>query len=93
MRAPPRIIRGHSFKRFNVESFRNDLANVPWSVCSIFDDPDYSYWAWNKIYGDICDLHAPFREVKLRSVLLPWISPQLRHKIIQTIFKGKKDRG
>jgi hypothetical protein len=32
-------------------------------------------------YGDICDHHAPLREVKLRRVSLPWISPKIRHKM------------
>ena len=50
-RPPPRVIRGRSFKRFNEESFRNDLANAPWSVCSIFDDPDDSCYINYKILG------------------------------------------
>ena len=53
----------------------------PWSVCTIFDDSDDCYWAWNKIYGDICDHHTSLREVKLRSISLPWISLQIRHKM------------
>ena len=54
---------------------------------------DDSYWAWNKIYEDMCDLNALFRRVKWRSVLLPWISPQLRHKMNQRYklyLKAKK---
>ena len=78
-RPPPRIVRGRSFKYFNEKNFQQDLTTSPWSVCSIFDDPDDCYWAWSKIFEEIYDDHAPYREIKIRRVSLPWISPQIRH--------------
>ena len=80
-RPPPRIVRGRSFKYFNEKNFQQDLTTAPWSVCLIFDDPDDCYWAWSKIFEEICDDHVPYREIKIRRVSLPWISPQIRHKM------------
>ena len=37
--------------------------------------------SWSKIFEEICDDHAPYREIKMRRVSLPWISPQIRHKM------------
>ncbi|KAL9952413.1 hypothetical protein ACROYT_G039663 [Oculina patagonica] len=60
-----------------------DLEDALWSVCSAFDDPDDCYWAWSNIFNDICNRHAPYREVKIRSQSLPWITPQIRHTMNQ----------
>ena len=27
--------------------FTRDIAEAPWSICSVFDDPDDCYWAWS----------------------------------------------
>lgn len=46
-----------------------------------FENPDDNYWAWLKIYTDIWDKHAPYRDVKLRRVSLPWITATIKHKM------------
>ena len=46
---------------------------APWSVCKVFDDPDDCYWAWTHIFGQICNKHAPLREIKVRRQSLPWV--------------------
>ena len=45
-RLSPKIVQGRTFKRFNQIEYIRDMENAPWSVCSVFDDPDDSYWAW-----------------------------------------------
>lgn len=78
-RPPPKIVRARTFKRFDQATFVKDIESAPWSVCSVFNDPDDCYWAWSRIFKDICQVHAPYREVKIRSVSVPWITPQIRH--------------
>ena len=39
-----KIVSFHIFKRFDQEAFMEDIENAPWSVCSVFDDPDDCYW-------------------------------------------------
>lgn len=73
-RPPPKIVRAHTFKRFDQAAFVKDIENAPWSVCSVFDDPDDCYWAWSHMFNDICQVHLPHREVKIRSVSVPWIT-------------------
>ena len=43
-RPPPQFVQGRTLKRFNQLKFIRGMENVPWSVCSVFDDPDDSYW-------------------------------------------------
>jgi hypothetical protein len=62
-RPPPKIIRSRNFKCFNEGDFVRDTELAPWSVCSVFENPDDSYWAWQKIFNDICDKHAPYRGI------------------------------
>lgn len=35
-----------SFKKFNEEVFLDDLRNVPFSIASMFHEPDNVYWCW-----------------------------------------------
>ena len=50
--------------RFNQLKFIRDMENAPWSVCSVFDDPDDSYWAWVTIFKDIETVTGTHREDK-----------------------------
>ena len=73
-RTPPRIVPGRSFTHFNEKSSKQD--------------PDYCYSAWSKIFGNICEGHAPYRKIKIGSLPFPnWISPQIKHN---TYLKVKK---
>ena len=55
-------------------------------------------WAWNKLFKDICDLHAPTKGVKIRSQSSPWINNDIRRKmnLRYKLFKravSTKDQG
>ena len=76
-REPPMIINTRNFKRFNENKFRQDIAWAPFSVCSIFDDPSDTYHARNLLFAEICDEHAPFKQVKVRSSTLPWVTKEI----------------
>ena len=92
-RPPPKIIRARTFRNFNQAEFHKDIAEVPWFVCSVFDDPDDCYWAWMHIFNDICNNHAPYREIKIRRQSLPWITPQIRHLMnlrYKTLLRAKR---
>ena len=87
-RPPPKTVRARTFKRFDQASFVKDIKNAPWSVCSVFNDPDDCYWAWSHIFIDICQVHALYREVKIRSVSVPWITPQIRKVVTSDLDKA-----
>ena len=92
-RPPPKIINARTYGKFNTTNFRKDNEEVPWSVCSIFDDPGDIYWAWSHIFNNISERHAPHRRVKIRLNSLPWITPQIRHLMnlkIQNVLESQK---
>ena len=38
-------------------------------------------WAWEQLFKRTCDLHAPQKDVKVRSQSSPWINCELRQKM------------
>ena len=66
-RPPPHIINVRNYKQFQVDQLRADIIAAPFKVARVFEDKDDVLWTWNKIFKDICDLHAPVKRVKVRS--------------------------
>ena len=42
------------------------------------DDPDDQIWFWQQHYTDICDQHAPWKEIKVRASSASWITNDIR---------------
>ena len=93
-RAPPKIIKARNFKKFDETKFRRDIENTPFHVCNTFEDPSDVYHAWNLLFTNICNEQAPFRETKVRSHTLPWITKDIRMLINQrykTLRRARKE--
>ena len=91
----PKIINARTYSKFNSEHFRKDIEEAPWLVCSVFNDTDDVYWAWSHLFNNICERHAPYREVKVRQNSLPWITPQIRHLMnyrYKTFLRAKRSQ-
>ena len=80
-RPPPTVITVRNFKQFNTENFKADMEQTPFYIASLFDDMDDILWAWNQLFRGVCDSHAPLKEIKVRSVLSPWINNTIRLKM------------
>lgn len=80
-RPPPKVINVRSYKQFQVDHFQADTTAAPFHVVRVFEDTDDVLWAWNKLFKDICGLHAPMRRIKIRSQSSPWINYDIRREI------------
>ena len=80
-RSAPRVINIRNFKKFQADQFQADISAAPFHVSHIFDVKDDVLWAWNTLFKDICDLHAPIKRVKIRSQSSPWINNDIRRKM------------
>lgn len=80
-RPPPKFIKTRDYKNMNVENFRQDIETAPFHVASVVDEPDDVLWAWQTLFNSVCDEHAPWKEVKIRSRSDPWITNEIRYKI------------
>ena len=80
-RPPPKYVKTRNFKNYNLDNFRRDIETAPFHIASVFDDPDDLLWTWQSLFVNICDEHAPWKEVKIRSRSAPWITNEIRHKM------------
>ena len=80
-RPPPKCITVRDYKKLDLDVFRYDLATAPFHVASVFDDADDIQWAWQNLFDNICNHHAPWKQVKIRSTSAPWISDEIRYKM------------
>ena len=72
-RPPPKIIRTRNFKNFNAANFKAGIEKIPFHILEIFHHKDDAL--------DICNAHAPFKDVKVRSMSAPWINNTIRHNM------------
>ena len=77
-RDPPKIITIRNFNKFSERNFQSDIARAPFQVCEVFDDPTDVYYSWNLLFTELCNGHAPFKQIKVRSNSLPWITKEIR---------------
>ena len=69
------------YKKLDLDAFRYDLATAPFYVASVFDNADDVQWACQNLFDNICNHHAPWKQVKIRSTSAPWISDEIRYKM------------
>ena len=55
-----------SFKGYAADRFYKDMSKVPWSLLDIFDDAEDKLYAFNLVFNDILDKHAPIKMMKIR---------------------------
>ena len=77
----PTLITHRSFKHFNKTSFENDLSYIPWSILDIFDDPDDKVEAFNILFTNVLDDHAPVKTIRIRRKPSPWINKNIRKEM------------
>ena len=77
----PKTIHYRSYKKFNDDTFINDVQNIPFSVCDVFDDVDDRVWSFNRLFSDIIDKNAPTKKKTLKKPSLPYMNSRLRRAI------------
>ena len=70
----PSFVTHCSFKHFCVNSFKDDLSRVPWSVLDVFDDPGDKADAFTLLFVDVLDDHAPSKTTRVKKNPSPWIT-------------------
>ena len=49
------------------QEFLRDMSSVPWSVVDCFDDVEDRFDAFNLLFNEVLDRHAPIRKIKVRN--------------------------
>jgi hypothetical protein len=80
---PAKCIAYRSYKHFNQDKYREDIQNIPFSVCDCFDDPEDTLWAQNKLITEVLDQHAPLKARKIRPGQPAFMNKTLRKSIMK----------
>lgn len=69
--------------------FNNDLQHVPFDVAYLFDYVGDIFSAWEKLYTDALNDHAPLKTGKFRgaSEKSRFITPEIKTQILQNEVK------
>ena len=67
-----------SYKYYDRNCFINDLANVPFHIVDLFDDPDDEVHGFNCLFLQVLDEHAPIRRIRINSRPNPFITPEIK---------------
>lgn len=70
-----------SLKHFDSALFRQDFHNAPFQIIEVFDDVDDKNYAFEKLYIDVLNEHAPLKvlkQVHVRGNQVPFMNEQWR---------------
>ena len=59
----------------------DDVKNIPFSVCDIFDDEDDRLWSFSKLLSGVIDCNATVKKKFLKKPSEPYINSRLRQAI------------
>ena len=88
-RTKPVFITTRSFKHYNSQAFNNDVALAPWSIVDAFDDVEDKLHAFNSLFNDILDKHAPIKTFKIRGRPNPCVTENIR-ELMKTRDRWRK---
>ena len=95
-RFPPVIRSVIDWKNCNEDTFRQQVAFIPWHACNVFDDIDDNYWMANALYQDI-KMTRIFTRKKGKgplqvSTLDEWQYKKTHEPKVSTTVESTKDR-
>ena len=67
-----------SYKNYDHDTFIEDLANVPFHIVNLFDDPDDQVHAFNCLFQYVLNNHAPIKQIKIHSRPNPFVSTEIK---------------
>ena len=70
-----------TFKNFNRDHFRNDIASQNWDVLDNFQDPNDMWREWKIKFFYVVNTHTPLRTKRVRSKRCPWITSELNKRM------------
>ncbi|PFX18374.1 Transforming growth factor beta-2 [Stylophora pistillata] len=80
-RSRSRKICFRSLKNFNQEKFVQDLRIAPFTIMNLFDDVNDKLFAFEQLYNDILEEHAPLKQTIVRGNQVPYMNEQWRKAI------------
>ena len=84
MKAPPKVLNVRNFKRFDNDSFRDDIQTIPMDQTRSFSGDVNTMWHWWKTFFlDTLNKHAPISKMKIKGSCLPFVNSDMKSLIRQ----------
>ena len=80
---PSNIIFSRQFKNFEPTCFRQDLSLAPWHSVTNLNDPNSAWSVWRDLFLHVSNIHAPYRQKKVKSIPAPWLNSGLKKMIVE----------
>ena len=65
------------------------MADIPCSTVESFDDINDAASAWNSLFVDVANRHAPIKRLKTKGALKPWITNDLKELMAERDYAFK----
>ncbi len=77
---------------FDRRFFKRDASQIPFHICTIFNDISDKCWAHRYLFPDALNEHAPFKERTLKEDHVPYMHYMLRKQIYMKCMLKNKHR-
>ena len=78
-----RNVEVRNMKRFNHNSFREDLLAQPWEQIFLESYTDSMWALWKKLFLEVLDKHAPVQRIRKRKSGVPWLTGEIKKIIFE----------
>ena len=82
-RTMTRNVEVRNMKRFNHNSFREDLLAQPWEKIVLESYTDSMWALWKKFFLEVLDKHAPVQRIRKRNSGVPWLTGEIKKIIFE----------
>ena len=79
-----------SYKDFNENAFKDDVNQIPYHICELFDDVSDQYWSFNVMYQEVLNQHAPVKVRTVKGDKIPYMHSDLMKQMYKrNMLKNK----
>ena len=83
MKRNVRYIRKRCFKHFDEKNFKTEIKQLKWFEVYTCTDPNKAVQLLTEKISEVLDKFAPVRTIQVRSRYAPWISEEVKAKMIE----------
>ena len=82
-RSMTRIVEVRNMKKFNSNSFREDLLAQPWEQIVLESDTDSMWALWKELFLEVLDKHATVQRIRKRNSGVPLLTGEIKKMIFE----------
>ncbi|XP_072014831.1 uncharacterized protein [Amphiura filiformis] len=77
IKSKPKIIKTRTYRKFDIDSFQQDLDKINWRNLYSSRDPEVAWSIFKDNFIQVADRHAPKVEIRIKGNLPPWFNKDI----------------